>query len=571
MQRAPFAVGLWILTISACVGQVEPSSTEAPDQPGLTPDGTPPAAKGTPGKGPTGAAGSGGTTAPVLDQPGPRALRRLSRDELNNTLRDLLGDTSSPANPLPPDGRGDTGFTDTGSLSTVVVNYLLEMVERVGQTATAKLPGLIACDPVAMGDVACAKGFIERFGRRAYRRPLDSAEVTDLVTYFTSVETTLKAPFTDAIRLVLEAMLLSPRFLYHWETSNAPAKADNGLIRLSPSETASRLSYFLWATMPDDALFAAVDNGRLTAAADVERETLRMLADGRARQAVAAFHSQWLGLDRLAQVPKDSKQFPMFTPALVTSMLAEVDDLVTHSVLDNAGSLKSLLLSPAATLDMPLAKVYGLGTAGAVALDATQRAGLFTRAAFLTVNASPIASHPVKRGVSIYRGLLCGNLPPPPEVVVPPQAPPPGVSTREQYAAHGQNACASGCHALFDGLGFAFEHYDAIGRFRAEDGGKPVDATGTVRPPSGGPPLAFQDAIQMMGLLAAAADTRDCVARQWTRFALGRREVDGDAASLAGAIGGFKTGDGDVRGLIVALAKSRSFLYRSPSSEEVVR
>ncbi len=527
-------------------------------------------AGGTPGgTGPGAVTGPGG--APVLDQPGPRPLRRLSRDELNNTLRDLLGDTTSPANPLPADSRGETGFIDTGSLSTVEVNYLLEMVERVAQTAGAKLTGLVACDPAAMGQAVCAQKFIENFGRRAFRRPLDPGEVTELVMHFTTVTTMPKVAFADGIRMVMQAMLLSPRFLYHWEVGGDPAKVQNGLIPLSASETASRLSYFLWATMPDDALFTAVDTGKLTTPADVERETRRMLADPRARQSLAAFHTQWLGLDQLGQVSKDTKLFPMFNSALVISMMNEVSDFTSHAILDDGGSLKSLLSSPSTTVDLPLAKVYGMAAAGPATLDGTQRAGLFTRAAFLAVNASPIASHPVKRGVRIYRGLLCGNLPPPPEVVVPPAAPPPGVSTREQYAMHGQNACAQGCHSLFDGLGFAFEHYDAIGRYRADDGGKPVDASGAVKPPSGGAALPFQDAIQMMGLLATAPDTRDCVSRQWMRFALGRREVDGDGASLAGALGGFKVGDGDIRGLIVALAKSHSFLNRSPSTGEVVR
>src|SRR5262249_26165596 len=149
-----------------------------------------------------------------------------------------------------------------------------------------------------------------RFGRRAYRRPLLPAEVSALVDYHRSVKTMLGYPFLEAARLVLEAMLMSPSFLYHWELGPQPATAKSGLVRLGPNEIASRLSYFLWQSMPDDGLFAAADGGRLATETDVEREARRMLADAKARPAIAAFHRQWLLLEKLADAQKDPNIYP---------------------------------------------------------------------------------------------------------------------------------------------------------------------------------------------------------------------------------------------------------------------
>ncbi len=539
---------------------------------GMMPPGT------GPGGGPAVVAGSGPIPAgPLEDRPGPRPLRRLSRDELNNTLRDLLGDTSSPANVLPADSHSEDGFEDAGPVATIDVEYLLQMADRAGRTAATKVATLVACDPVMMGEQVCAQRFVTRFGRRAFRRPLADSEVTALVGYFSEVKTTLKAPFAEAVRMVIEAILVSPNFLYHWELGAGPARTEGDLVRLSPHETAARLSYFLWRSMPDDALFASVDAGKLTTPADVEREALRMLKDTRARQMAVSFHVQWLGLDLLPQSPKDTKVFTGFGLPLANAMVEESADFAARTLLEGDGSFKSLLLSTSAsvgsTVDGPLAKLYGLqaGATGTVTLDPAQRAGLLTRAAFLAVKAAPSASHPVKRGHKVYTGLLCGAVPPPPEMVTTPKAPPANVSTRESFAAHSANACAAGCHALFDSLGFAFENYDAFGRYRVMDGGKTVDATGALRTPSDGTPQPFANAVELMNLLAVAPDARACMVRQWMRFALGRLEVPGDDASWAGIVKGFNMGDGDQRAALVALSRSRSFLYRSPSAGEVVQ
>ncbi len=169
-----------------------------------------------------------------------------------------------------------------------------------------------------------------------------------------------------------------------------------------------------------------------------------------------------------------------------------------------------------------LAGVYGVASVTGPtlverALDPTQRQGLFTEASFLAAHATLTSSHPVKRGKKLLIDVLCGTVPPPPPGIPDPAAPSPSISTRERFAMHGLNVCAKACHGLMDPLGFAFEHYDAIGAYRAMDGGKPVDASGAFVAPSGAPPAAFQDAIGLMKLVAASEDARRCVTNRWFR------------------------------------------------------
>jgi hypothetical protein len=209
-------------------------------------------------------------------------LSRLTREELRNTLKELLGIPAPGADALPTDHRGPSGFLEAGVVSAIDVDRQLSLVAAIGQTATPMLPALVACDPVARGEDECIRGFITSFGRRAYRRPLAAAEVATLAAYYKSTRTAVASSFLDGARLVLQAMLLSPNFLYRWELGPQPATAQANVIKLTAHELASRPSYFRWGSMPDAALFAAADGGRMLTAADLEREARRMLASPRA-------------------------------------------------------------------------------------------------------------------------------------------------------------------------------------------------------------------------------------------------------------------------------------------------
>jgi hypothetical protein len=202
-------------------------------------------------------------------------------------------------------------------------------------------------------------------------------------------------------------------------------------------------------------------------------------------------------------------------------------------------------------------------------LDGKQRGGILTEASFLAAHGTSEESHPVKRGKLLADRLLCIDLPLPPDNVPDPKMPAPNLSTRERYAEHGSNACARACHAIIDPLGFAFEHYDAVGGWRDQDGGKPVDATGALE--LGGQRKTFDGAMELSALLAQAPEVRECMARQWLRFALRRHETLGDAASVRSALDAFDKSGQDLRELMVALTKTRAFSHRTASAGEVLQ
>jgi hypothetical protein len=220
----------------------------------------------------------------------------------------------------------------------------------------------------------------------------------------------------------------------------------------------------------------------------------------------------------------------------------------------------------------PLAQLYGVsgvtGTAAKqVMLDPTQRSGILTQAGFLTISGASDGSNPAKRGRKVFERMTCGELPPPPPNVPPPKPPSAGGTTRQRFMEHDQMACAQGCHNVMDPIGFAFEHYDGIGAYRTLDNGQPVDASGSIT--LDGMKKTFNDAIELTGLLAASPEVRGCFVTQWTRFALLRAETAADQASLNGAYAAFVNGNFSVKELLVGVAKSRTFRYRSLAMGEV--
>jgi hypothetical protein len=587
MRRSPwtdlslFPVAVLLASLfSACTGTI---AEQAPDKPGiLDPEGVPLPA--SPGKQPAAPVPSPANPdrmpAPLLDSPGKLPLRRLTREEYRNTIRDLFGgDILSPGADFPVDATGDSGFYTPGSVSSLEVSYLMEGGENVGNQIAARIPRLTPCDPTAVGEEACARQFVISFGRRTYRRPLQQDEVETLVSFFKQAKTTLQYSFNDSVRVVVQAMLQSPNFLYHHESA-APPVLEGGLVKFDSHRMASRLSYFLWTSMPDDALFAAADAGRLQAVADIEREARRMLKSSKFRDALASFHFQWLGISELAGVSKDPKLFPKFGPTLTSAMQRETLEFVADTISSD-GRLATLLTATHSFINSDLASLYGITPSqGAsarqdlfprVSLDPAQRSGLLTQASFLALGATSVNPLPPLRGLRILERFLCRTVPPPPDDVPDAPAPQATVTNRERFEEHAKNGCAAACHGLIDPLGYAFENYDAVGAYRHLDGGKEVNASGTLQLASDGQPVPFKNAIELSRILSENDEVRRCVGTQWLRFALGREDVPGDAASFAQAFAPFVASGADIREFLVQLTKGRSFLYRAPSDGEVLR
>jgi hypothetical protein len=535
---------------------------------------------GGPGPGSGGAASPGGvtgaggsTTRADPNAAGLMPMLRLTNREYNNTVHDLLGDTSQPASQFATDLDPTFEFRRADGVAVQDATLLRTAAEGLAAAAAPKLVSgmLLPCDP-ATGEDACAQKFITSFGQRAFRRPVAADEAMRLTGLYMTARTSLKLSFTDAVSMLIEAMLQAPQFLYHWEAAPTAMNVHEGaVVRLGSYQIASRLSYFIWGSMPDDMLLASAAAGKLDTVAGVQAEAHRLLADPRAQQTVSAFFSDWMGLYGLTSNMKDPTVYKTYTAATQQALLDETNAFVQNVSFGGDGRLATLLGAPYSYLNAALAPLYGASATGAAMtktdLDPTQRAGLLTQGSFLALTGSPDGSNPVRRGKFVFTKLLCQTLPPPPANVPPPAPASAGGTTRQRFEVHDQNACAKGCHTSMDPIGFGFESYDGIGQYRTMDNGLPVDASGSI--PLDGKAQTFNDAIGLVGLLAKSPQVRTCFAGEWSRFALSRTDTPDDAASLQATATAFASDTASVQDLMAAVATMRSFRYRSPSPGEM--
>lgn len=507
---------------------------------------------------------------------GPMPLRRLTRVEYDNTVRDLLGDDIGLGQKFSGELVGSSGFSTPGLVSTVDATALMEAAEQLSLRAATRLDALLPCDPAALGDDDCASEFITGFGRRAFRRPLDDIEYDALVELYQQARTDLGRDFAGGIEVVLQAILQSPQFLYHWQLGSAQPEASGDVVALGPHELASRLSYFLWSTMPDDALFEAADADALGSDEEIEAQVRRMLADPKAKDTLATFHRQWLDIDHLLELPKDPELFPEWDDELKVSMEAETLSFINHVILAGDGRLGTLLTASFSFINEPLARLYGVegvtGTdiRGPVDLDPAERMGVLTHASVLAHHARAYEGSPIHRGKLIRERLLCQTLPIPPANIPPLEGVDPSLPSRERYEAHFEEEPCRTCHLLMDLTGFGFENYDTIGRYRSTDAGLPVDASGTVYGLDG-EARSFEDVRELVELLAASEQVKRCVVTQWFRFAMSRKETAEEQVLLDNAYAAFEASDFDIREMLVAIAMSPAFRYRQLSEGELRR
>ncbi len=557
LSGATLAVSVLLL---GCTGQIVGTSTSPGSGPGA------PSAPGAGGRPP----------APVNSAPGVSQLRRLTVLEYRNTLRDLLGVSEVPALELAEDQQASTsGFTTGAAITTASdARRLLEGSERLVQASMPNLASQVPCLKDAAAAEPCARQFIVQFGRRAFRRPLVDEEITRWMgLYQAQRDPAVGATFPEAIVGLTVALLQSPNFLYRRELAPGAAIKEGGFVRFNPYEMASRLSYSFWATMPDERLFTLAEAGKLQTTQSIQDEARRLMAHPKAREMYADFANQWLDL---APVVSSQKATALnFTPEIGRAMLAETASFLSDvfTAPGTTARLDLLFTSNRSHADETLAKLYGLpGITGSsmtpVTLDPKQRSGLFTQLAFLTMHGDSEGSFPTRRGAEIVRRVLCHEIDIPVNVVVPDVKPPsPGVTTRQRFEEHSKNPCA-GCHALFDPFGFAFEHYDGIGRYRTTDNEQPVDAGGTVHLDSR--TVTFKDAVELMPALAASEEVRSCMATQWMRYLIRREETKGDIPSLEEVQKVFRDSSYDLRELLVAIVSSDAFTRRTPAAGEVL-
>jgi hypothetical protein len=571
-------LSLWL----GCTGSIMsgPSTSGSGNGNSSNPGGGPSGGEGSnpgsnPGGGPNTSPGGPPPPAPANSVPGIAQLRRLTLLEYRNTVRDLLGLTDARLPELSEDqqARG-SGFTTGAAITTASdARKLFDGTESLVTAAMPNLTGQVPCLKDANAGEPCAREFITGFGRRAFRRPLIDDEVKRwLDLYKAQREPAVGATFTEAIRGVAMALLQSPNFLYRRELAPGAAIKDGNFIRFNSYEMASRLSYAFWASMPDDKLFQAAETGKLTSAQAIQNEARRLLADPKAKDVYADFATQWLNLGPVVFAQKGTDL--NFTAEIGKAMLAETGAFMADVFSTGGnGKLDQLLTSKRSFVNETLANLYGIkGVTGsemkAVDLDGSQRAGLLTQLTFLTMHGDSEGSFPTRRGAQMMRRLFCTEIEPPQNMDIPDIAPPsPGVTTRQRFEQHLNNPCA-GCHRLLDPLGFAFEHYDGVGRYRTMDNNQPVDASGTLELRTG--PVKFKDAVELMPALAGSEEVRSCLPTQWMRYMLRREELSGDKPSLTAIEKAFHDSGYDMRELLVAIVSSDAFTRRAPAAEEVL-
>jgi uncharacterized protein DUF1592/uncharacterized protein DUF1588/uncharacterized protein DUF1595/uncharacterized protein DUF1585/uncharacterized protein DUF1587 len=517
--------------------------------------------------------GSGGTTPdPGVDcdarpiDPGPSPMRLLSRREYTNTLRDLVGDVAGLDAALGPSVEASA----FGLIQPDVTQVELESFQDAADVVAAavvgnqqRLAALAPCEADAE-PLACARRFVETFGARAYRAPLsDAADVERHLVLFNAGLTT---SYAHGIELLLRGMLQSPRFLYRVEVGTGEVVSASA-VKLSPYEVAARLSYTVWGTLPDAALSEAARAGTLSTREGVRAELERLLADPRGATLVRRFLESFVHLSDLDKVVKEEAAYPEWQdPALRQAMRGQAQRFFEHVLQTEGGRLSALFTSPTVFVNGALGGFYGVtGTdtfQPLVRSDGTA-SGLLTLPALLALQAKPAESSPIYRGRFVREALFCQALPaPPPDVPAPPDVEP-GVSTRERLRQHEVDPTCSGCHTLLDPIGLGFEHFDAIGRYRALDGGKPVDASGELfetRDVNG----PFDGVVELGQKLAASAEVEECIARQWFRYALARFEQQADVCSMQRLLETFQTSGQDLNVLPRAVAETDAFSYRRP-------
>lgn len=554
----------------ACTGQIDPAAASDPGGVPWTGSGA------APGPG-SGAGGGGGQPAPgdpaakPIDPrtcaPGPAPMRRLSRLEYNNTIRDLLGDTSRPADAFPAEQGGNGFGNDANAIAfaPVLAENYFSAAERLAATATrdaAALRKVTGCDPAA-GEDACARSFIRTFGARAFRRPVATDEEARVFALYQKGRA--GADFTTGVRTALRFFLQAPQFLYRIEVGAAGGPA--GLRRVDHYEMASRLSYLVWASMPDQALFDAAAAGRLGTAEEVLAEARRMLGDPRAREVVRAFHETGFRLVGLGSIAKEPATFPRWKPGTGALLAQETATFIDRVVWEREGTLAALLAAPYTFMNRELATYYGVaGPAGAafepVALDPARYAGFLTQAGPLALQSPGTHSNPVKRGVYIRERLLCDPPPsPPPTVMAKPPEPKPGVTTRASFEMVTSPALCQSCHTLMNPIGFAFEHFDAAGLWRDTEDGLAIDTSGELV----GTDVAgrFSGGADLSRRLADSHSLRSCYVLSWFRFGYGRGETSVDDCTRVGLEQAFAGAGGKIMDLILALTQTNAFLYRA--------
>lgn len=561
-------VSVCALLATGVVGCGKTGADSADTKPG-TPTDT------TPSGGSSGSGGSGSTRPVEMPNsacaapgpsPGPAPLSALDNFELNRSVRALMGDTA------PSDGSlwlveeptYSSPFWQPAQPSNPKPLHGLVHDLALQLSGDAKAIRAISdCDPQASGDQTCATSFIDAFVSRAFRRPLTPGDRDDMKAVFAEGQR-LDGDFKGGVRAVVEVALQSPEFLYLLEIGTGSTES---VTELTGSASAARLAYFLTGSPPDAELLAVAAEGALSADTLAD-QAHRLLGSPANRELVRHFYDGLLRL-RLGTTNDELG----YTAQIAGLAQEESERFVEDVTFDGTGTFRALLTEPSTWVNAPLAQFYGLpGVVGAdfqkVALDPKKRGGILTQAAFLRAHSHQSSTHPVARGLAILRDLLCVDVPAPPVNVTlsPPTGPVGPATMRERLTLDTAPVECRSCHELIDPLGYAFEHYDAVGKWQDTDEGIAVDSSGVLANTDAAG--SFADAIELLNLIAESDDAKACFVERWLAQAYRRPAEPADACAIEQVSQAFAASDGSLVELMVALAQTDHFRYRLKSELE---
>ena len=491
-------------------------------------------------------------------------VRRLSQSELDNTLRDLLGEDAAPAARLLNEDEFrpfDNDYT-IQQASEALITSLEALAEQVAERAVAdaaRRSALVPCTPASASDEACFRAFLDAFLPRALRRAVTADDIDaylPLLAFASEDNAVVANDFYTAVQLAVAATLQDPEFLYRVE-QGTPGSTP-GLLELDGYEIASRMSYLLWASMPDDALFAAAAAGDLDSPEGRSGEALRMLDDPRARAQLHRFHAMWLGYRSIPH-----------TPELVAAFNRETSALIDRVILDEPGSYLRMFTMDETFVDDSLADHYGLPRPadgeGWVSYEGTGRAGILGHGSLLAAFSKFEDTSPTQRGILVRTRFMCEDVPrPPPNVDAdqPPQGAMDAVCKYERYAEHrDQSSSCAGCHSLVDPIGFGLENYDVAGRYREHDDGLPecvIEGSGEIVEVG-----SFSGPGELSQLLVENDYVDACAVRQFLTFALGRPTNSYEAELLQEMIESFRAGQHDFKAFMIDFVASDRFARRA--------
>jgi hypothetical protein len=507
-----------------------------------------------------GGAGSSGTPGVLTVQP----TWRLTNVEFANTVRDLLGVAVTTS--LDPDG-AIAGYSAGQVAEDAAVEAYHDAAIQIAADAAPEVIQNVPCDPsqIVLDPKTCGAKFIDAFLPKAFRRPLDAATKAGLNDFFVSVST--RFGFAAGIQALLEEILQSPYFLYHLELEEqalGPVK-----VAVTGYSMAGRLSYLLWASLPDDQLFAAAASAQLSTPAQIEAQALRMLDDPKAKTGLRNFYEQWLSVRNLPTTKGDAFA-ATYTPALRASLLNSFRGQADDALWSDQGGLDTLLAGDQAYYDGNLSALMHAPNPGGellhrMTLNHAERLGILLHPAVLAAVTPGIWSMPRARSEFIWDRILCQPLPDPPPDVPTFPGPTPNLSLREAYTQFDAPASCQTCHAQIDPVGFLFENYDTIGAYRTvDDSGQPVDSAASVvgvnDPALNG---AVGSAVAFVQRLAGHSEqVSQCLATQLFRYAYKRREGDADRSFLAALATRYVQSGQSAKELLRALTQSEAFLDR---------